>query len=227
MPVPLILFAAGLGCSSCSTSKGHEAPVGGAPRDTSAVTGDPDSAADSAPDSAADSAPETGGDSTADTAAAPCPAVPSDALTVTLPDGYGHPTAVLLASGQVGVYALPTLSDGYDSEQLTFGESAGGAYSPQPVAIELTISRCPGEILAYDASDFCTYYTTNGAYNSIVYLGHAHEPMVDAASANLYGLCWAPEDEGPWYLNMRWTYTTCAYGATTCGFMLQRNLGAW
>ena len=218
-----VLFLLGLGCSRNTDTKGGGAPR--EPSDTSPPPGDDGGAADSS--AGTDSSPpaETGGE-TDFPVEDPCPDLPADAVTVTLPDGFGHPTAVLLASGQVGVYTLATLPDDRASEQLTFGESAGAAYSPQPVAIELTISRCPGEI-TYDATDFCTYTTLNGSYNSMVYLGRAHDPIVDAATANAYGYCWAPMDEGTWYLNMRWTYTECAYGAATCGFMLQRNLGPY
>jgi hypothetical protein len=49
----------------------------------------------------------------------------------------------------------------------------------------------------------------------------------DAASANLRGYCWAPQAEGTWYVNAKWSYTQCAFGAQVCGFAVQQNPGPY
>lgn len=161
-----------------------------------------------------------------DDAGAPCPAPPADLVELTLPDGYGHPIAARLASGQTGSIEVPAFSDDHASEQITFGESAGGANSPQPVTIDISISRCKG-VIHPDTTSFCNVHSTNGAYNSVVYFARPFMTLDDEESVNARGYCWAPAAQGPWFVNMRWTYESCAFGSATCGFMVQRNPGPY
>jgi hypothetical protein len=154
-----------------------------------------------------------------------CPAPPSDLVEFTLPDGFGHPVAAMMLSGQVGTIALAPTSP-YNSEQVTFGESAGGAYSPQPVTVEISINRCRG-VIDTDTTDQCNVRSLNGAYNAITFFGHGYDIIDSHDAANARGYCWAPDADGPWYVNMRWTYTECAFDAATCGFMVQLNPGPY
>lgn len=153
-----------------------------------------------------------------------CPPPPAGLPEFSLPDGYGHPIAVRLASGQVGTMPLPLIPDDHASDQLSFGESAGGANTPSPVTVEISVSRCRG-VIDDDTANFCNLRSMNGSYNSLVYVGRPYMTLDDAMSVNARGYCWAPSSEGPWFVNMRWTYTECAFGASTCGFMVQRNPG--
>lgn len=135
--------------------------------------------------------------------------------------GIGQPLLQMQASGQTVFMPLPSPTVGV-SGQITFSESAGGAYTPQPVTLEISISKCPG-IIGTNAADFCNLRTTNGNYNSITYLTKASS-FINAGNAAQYGYCWAG-DSGPFYVNARWSYNSCAFGASICGFAVQYNNG--
>ncbi|MFZ5476783.1 MAG: hypothetical protein ACOZNI_08420 [Myxococcota bacterium] len=167
---------------------------------------------------------DTDGDADTDTDTG-CPAPPADLVEVVLPDGYGHPTAVLLLSGQVGAIPLAEIPADHASEAIVYSESPA-AGSPQPVLVEVSIHRCKGVIDA-DETNFCNLRSQNGFYNGITYLGHPYQTLDDYESANALGYCWAPVEDGPWYANARWTYEACAYDMATCGFFAQRNLGPY
>lgn len=219
-PAGLLLFAALGACGDASEDgrprRGRLDPPDSGTRDTAEDTAAPDTApSDSAP---ADT-------SASDTADAACPAPPGDLVTVVLPDGYGHPTAVRLYSGQTATIPLPAVPDSHVSEQIVWSESPS-VESPQPVTLEISIGRCPG-VVDTDTTNYCNLASTNGHYNAITYLARAYLTLDDAASAAAYGYCWAPAEDGPWYANMRWTYVGCAYGGATCGFMAQLNLGPY
>ena len=102
--------------------------------------------------------------------------------------------------------------------------SVGAIMTPQPVTIDISISRCPG-IIHSDPGNYCNVHATNGSYNSIVYFSKAAQG-IDAGSAARNGYCWAG-DAGPYYINARWTYSSCPAGATECGFAIQQNYGPY
>lgn len=152
-----------------------------------------------------------------------CPA-PADDVVLAQLGGMGNVLIQRQRSGQVALLDLPAIAQG-SSGQITFGESIGSAYTPQPVTIEISISKCPA-VIATDYGNFCNLRSTNGSYNSIQWLFKPAPGLVDASSANQRGLCWAA-DGGSYYVNARWTYSACAFNAETCGFAIQYNLGAY
>ena len=148
-----------------------------------------------------------------------CPSPQTDVVLATL-GGKGNPLLQRQRSGQVVFMELPATSPGRSSGQVTFGESAGGAYTPQPVTIEISISKCPGVIESDTGANFCNLRSTSGAYNSIVWLSKA----VAGIDVRLNGFCWAGDSQ-QYYVNARWTYASCAFGVATCGFAIQHNDG--
>lgn len=149
-----------------------------------------------------------------------CPA-PTNVVTSTL-TGIGNPLIQQQASGQTVFIALPATSPGHASGQIVFSESAGGAHTPQPVTLEISINKCPG-IIGTDTGNFCNLRSTNGNINSITFLSQAFQG-IDRSTANARGYCWAG-DGGQYYINARWTYSTCASGVDVCGFAIQYNDG--
>jgi hypothetical protein len=148
-------------------------------------------------------------------------ASPTNVVTNTL-SGVGNPLIQRQASGQTVFIPLPGTSAGHASGQIVFSESAGGAYTPQPVTLEISISKCPG-IVDTDTGNFCNLRSTNGNINSITFLSQAFQ-SIDRTNANQRGYCWAG-DGGQYYINARWTYSTCASGVEFCGFAIQYNDG--
>ena len=166
--------------------------------------------------------PHTGVDVTVVPVVAGCPR-PSDVVEAAL-QGIGNPLLQRQRSGQTMFMPLPTPSPGRTSGQITFTESAGGAYTPQPVVLEISINRCPG-IIEADYTNFCNLRSTNGNYNSITFLSQA-SASYNRDNAARYGLCWAG-DAGQHYVNARWTYSSCAFDSAACGFAIQYNDGPY
>jgi hypothetical protein len=140
--------------------------------------------------------------------------------------GLGNPLLSMAKSGQVVSIPLPNTQAGLSTGQITFGESAGGAYTPQPVTLSISINKCPG-LIDTDTTNRCNLVSTNGNYNSITWFSQPYSIITGAAQANLRGYCWAPASEGQWYVNAKWTYSQCAFGAQTCGFAIQQNSGPY
>lgn len=149
-----------------------------------------------------------------------CP-MPSN-VVISAFGGVGNPILQRQLSGQTVFMPLPPTSPGRASGSVVFSESAGGAFTPQPVTLEISINRCPG-IVDTDTSNFCNLRSTNGNYNSITFLSQAVQG-IDRTNANQRGYCWAG-DGGQYYVNARWTYPRCPSGVETCGFAIQYNEG--
>jgi hypothetical protein len=152
-----------------------------------------------------------------------CPAPAEDVVIAQL-GGPGNPLLQRQKSGQVVFMDLPTLAQG-SGGQLTISESAGGAFTPQPVTLEVSIGKCPA-VIDTDYANACNLKSSNGSYNSIQWLFKPTAGIPDAATANQRGFCWAAEPGTHYYVNARWTYPACPPGAETCGFAIQYNLGA-
>ncbi|MEO7742707.1 MAG: hypothetical protein ABIR98_07215, partial [Usitatibacter sp.] len=154
-----------------------------------------------------------------------CPAAPQDMLSATFA-GLGNPLLQMQRSGQVVQIPLPSMTS---SGQVTFGESAGGAYTPQPVTLEVSINKCPG-VIDTDYTNRCNIRSTNGNYNSITWLAKTYQGRggnIDSTTANANGLCWGGDTGSQYYINARWSYSSCAFGAQVCGFAIQYNLGGY
>jgi len=126
-------------------------------------------------------------------------------------------------SGQIVSIPLPTLAG--NSIKVAFGESAGGAYTPSPVTLEISINKCPG-LVETDLTNRCNLSSSNGTYNSMTSLIKPYSIITNGTIANRYGICWAA-DGGQYYVNARWTYANCAFGAQVCGFAIQYNQGPY
>ena len=160
--------------------------------------------------------------------------------TTSCPTGYTAPAemltgdfkpigAVLLQmqkSNQVVALKLPAVTAGQHSGSVVFSESAGGAYTPQPVALNITISKCPG-LIDTNPGNTCNLVSTNGNYNQMTFFSAPFSVIQNAATATANGYCWAPSSEGQWYVNAKWSYGSCAFGASICGFAVQQNMTGW
>jgi hypothetical protein len=150
-----------------------------------------------------------------------CPA-PSNVAYAEL-GGIGNPLLQMQRSGQTVFIPLPAPADGRVSGKVSFGESPG-AYTPQPVTLEISISRCPGVIDA-DSQNRCNLHTSNGTFNAIDFVTQAYQ-ILNSSTASRYGYCWAG-DGGQYYINARWTFSSCAFGVAECGFAIQHNRGSF
>lgn len=211
-----VAFAAG------QMTSGIAAPLGGSGTCTAALITPPSPGVLGSPSSTVISLPGPGPGPVPNG----CPAAPQGMLTASFA-GLGNPLLQMQGSGQIVAINLPNMG-GATSGQVTFGESAGGAYTPQPVTLEVSIGKCPG-VIDTDLNNRCNTRSTNGNYNSITWLTKAASTRggtIDATTANSNGLCWAG-DNSSYYVNARWTYSNCAFGAQVCGFAIQYNIGGY
>lgn len=148
-----------------------------------------------------------------------CPA-PSNVTYAEL-GGIGSRIHQKQRSGQTVFMPLPSPSSGRVSGRVEFAETSS---TPQPVTLDISISRCPG-IIDTDYRSYCNRHTTNGAYNSIVFFTQAYQ-AIDSSTVGRYGYCWAG-DAGQYYVNARWIYSSCEFGAGECGFVIQNGQGPY
>jgi hypothetical protein len=124
-------------------------------------------------------------------------------------------------SGEVMAIKLQPSPSGRRSVSLTQGQ--GTVAPPQPVT-ELSISRCPGVIetnlpwQCYQRTNAVNFYSIT-AYNSI-------DPSRGTDQAMYSDGCLAASGE-QFYVNIRWTFASCPFGARACAFTLQWGEGAF
>jgi hypothetical protein len=124
-----------------------------------------------------------------------------------------------MASGQIAYYKVPPAPNPTQSVliYLTQGQQPN---LPAGFVTEMSVSPCPGVIK--NTGDAC-YHTSVFANNNQVGIYTAPVPQygwVDQASIGTRG-CFAPVASGTYYVNVRWTYPTCAWGAGNCGTSMQ------
>ena len=121
-----------------------------------------------------------------------------------------------VASGTINGFALPTLGAGHNNGMM---QTMDSTVSPNGgITLEVTISKCKGVIGSAAADGACYKSYSNTYWNS---LSWANGPLASIPSQylSLYEICPAFTSQGPWYVNLRYTYSACNYG--TCGFNIQ------
>ena len=122
-----------------------------------------------------------------------------------------------MASGTIYSSPLPRVTERI-SGSVKLGETT---VSPQTMqSIEMSISKCKGEIKAVQGG--CYLKSPQGGFNSLTWT-QSSIPGISDADGQAMGVCYAKLEEGPWYFNLRYTYSQCHYG--TCGYVLQWNYG--
>lgn len=119
--------------------------------------------------------------------------------------GRGNPDQLRLASGQVKCYPLPD-TGGMATGSIVFGEQAG---TPQPIRIEVCISRTKGRISNDPANHYAAITSVTGslAWYTREVAGRTRDNVKNEGAA------WAPASEGPWFVNLRYTYDAAVYGS--------------
>ena len=168
-----------------------------------------------------------------------CPTPAANWKDLNLPAG-GAPMQLRMTSGQVASFKVvspddPALGLASTKSEATFTQGQQPA-TPAGVVTEIQVSRCPGTIDPTRTSAQCYAKSQPGAVQSngiaIILRPNPYQvpPWVDQASAAALGGCWAPanDPQGPYYVNVRWTYNTCPFtGSGGCGFSEQWQSGPY
>lgn len=160
------------------------------------------------------------------TLAAPASGPPPGGVPATITTG-GIRTTLTLSPLQYSYSPLPDIStflmaDGVTSHVSGKIQVIGQLPTspPPPVLFEGTISRNIGDFTPTPGCYFSTTYPDGwnmayviAPYYSSVSTGRGTNTVIDihdAASAAAAQFCWAPKAEGQWYVNVRWTQTSCS-----------------
>lgn len=129
-------------------------------------------------------------------------------------------------SGQIFYMALPKIpSDGKNSGYLNILDSPGLA-SPPGNTVEISISKCPG-VIDTNTANSCNKRFNEVGYVSYYWFARTTPRFPTPQAINAAGACYAPESEGQWYFNTRWTFQQCAFGYTVCGFKFYWTPGSF
>lgn len=133
----------------------------------------------------------------------------------TQPYGFGQNTLIDMPSGAVsyGALASPvTASAGAYQSGMVMFESTSTA--PGNGDMEISINHCPGAIdVTGGPNGAC--YSRAGAPNAVQW----SERAVSDTQSRSQHICQAAPEDGPWYINVRFNYTNCAWGQ--CGYVGQ------
>lgn len=138
-----------------------------------------------------------------------CPVFPGNPTSIV--NAYASGTTLQLASGKTVSFILPTPMHGKTVGR--FMMSAGTSTWPvAPYHVEVQISKCKG-LIQPSANDTCygKFTTKTGVWGKYWYTkpiaGVVTLDTVDKIRAQ--GHCYAPPSEGPWYVNVKYTYAAC------------------
>jgi hypothetical protein len=158
--------------------------------------------------------------------AAGCPVPETSATTVDA--AFASGTTLLLPSGVIKTFVLPTPKTGFTSG--VWWMSAGTSSFPVglPYHFEVHINKCKG-LVQETAGDLCygKFSTKTGTWSRKWFTklipGNAYYDSISEIKAKG---CWAPASEGPWYVNIRYLYPSCdpKIGAM-CGWNYQWKNG--
>jgi hypothetical protein len=136
--------------------------------------------------------------------------------------GWGETPTMLLASGAVGSYLAPLTS----ASRMFSGKLKVSSTTNSPsdsylgtFLVEVQISKCKGVITvpAAGQTDYCYYSGTNRAQPIQDRPFWVFKAGMTDAQITTVGACATPTTQGPWYINIRYTYGAGACAAN-CGY---------
>lgn len=154
-------------------------------------------------------------------------------IPVSAPSSNGCPTSPIVPQslGDAGLLTSLVLpSDGMQSYKLplpTSGKITGifklspnaNSYPRDPWYIEAQISKCPGTFQDV-VGPGCFVRSSNATAIFSVYYQTGTTATLTQAKLEPKGYCFAPTTDGPWYVNVRYVYASCASGPN-CGWHSQ------
>jgi len=129
-----------------------------------------------------------------------------------------------MASGQVATYDAIAPPKPWITVALAFTQGQQAAMPSGYSKTEMSVSKCPGVI---DTSVPQCYHSSGSSTSNMIKIYRAPVVATGWNSQELIGTrgCYAPDTDASgqpqkWYVNVRWTYTSCAY-SNGCGFSMQ------
>lgn len=139
-----------------------------------------------------------------------CPAATYTDVTLSNNGSSSAITLIRMTSGTIGTFALPNTNPGHRSAAFYPGTTST---SPAGGTLEVTISKCKGEINPSAGACYMRTQTFDGSGIFWVSVPVAY----DDATLTSWGMCNAQASAGPWYVNVKYTFSSCSFGSA-CGY---------
>lgn len=142
------------------------------------------------------------------------PAVGCPAETSLSPlGGNGSINTLRVPSGTIVTYALPTAITGpsgvFALYETTF------SVPNAPFVSEIHINKCKG--LVQPTGDGCYVSSESNTLVQKIWMTATTSKLATPAAIAASGRCYAPPAQGPWYVNVRYTYASCKV-TNNCGW---------
>ena len=155
-----------------------------------------------------------------------CPAIPTTSVAGdTAINDFSAYKFMRMASGAVGYYPVPASPNGI--AVVEFSQVADST-TPGSVITDIQVSLCPGswDPPGHAIADNCKMRSPFANLNNMKVWNAAagnynSQAALDASGAS--SNCWAPKTSGQYYVNIRWTFPSCPFGASACGFTHRWN----
>jgi hypothetical protein len=135
---------------------------------------------------------------------------------------YANGTTLRMPSGTIATFVLPapTLNKSTGQFYIAAGTST---YPVAPYYFEIHINKCKGLVQATTGDTCYAKFATKTGYYGKVWFTKTlptNASYDTVAEIKARGYCYAPATEGPWYVNIRYTYAGCDISGN-CGWNYQ------
>lgn len=131
--------------------------------------------------------------------------------------GGGYTNLTRLSSGTVHTFTLPTPTLNKKTGIFKLSETSV-TWPIAPWNYEIHINKCKGLVQAA-TGDGCYASSANKTLFNKVWFTAFTTGFPTKTKMDLYGYCYAPPSEGPWYINIRYNYASCT--TAPCGWHAQ------
>jgi hypothetical protein len=133
-----------------------------------------------------------------------------------------------MPSGKIATFNLPR-SDRTRNVDVSLYEGTK-SFPVAPYRIEIQISRCKGAVLPATTPEIVACTAASESNTSLIkkFVGREFTTRYPTKESFLkIGRCYAPDSQGPWYVNVRYVYAGCtAVGVASCGWVLVWHEGS-
>ena len=146
-----------------------------------------------------------------------CPVPETTAVSM---KGAGVFELLQMPSGGIKTYLLPTPL----APKITGSFNLAPTTPSYPVApwyYEVHINKCKGLVQSTPGDGCYGQFANATAIFSKVWFTKFTSSYDTTVKLSKYGYCHAPPSEGPWYVNVRYTYASCSAVGGVCGWHVQ------
>lgn len=144
--------------------------------------------------------------------------------------GIGDTPTIQMASGQVTSYVMGMVSAQRKYSGRLIVSSTSSSISDSytgPFSVEVHLSKCKGVVTATNDHCYAIGSISKAQPISAFYWVFQLVNIATPQAVNNAGACYSPASEGPWYINVRYTYGAGACASTNCGYKMTPYLWSY